>query len=220
MTTGGEDREYELSIEALRAETTHADKARVRERLVSKGVIVGAATVVAAGGAATAAGAAQAAPLAARVVTSWTTKLVTGAVLGATLLVAVPALIAHRSASPQVQPTRKTGHVPRSNEAPAPRPEAPQVTAEAKLGEVAIPEPREARVVTARGTRKQSTRLRATGLQRENALLSAAARAIRAGKRQEAERLLDRHAREFPAGFLAAEREIARTRIGELTGTR
>jgi hypothetical protein len=50
-------------------------------------------------------------------------------------------------------------------------------------------------------------------LARENALISAAVTALRAGDTAAATRLLDQHAHEFPSGFLRAERETAQRRV-------
>ena len=194
------DREYELSVQALRAEAhPQVDKARVRARLVARGVLASA-------------GAGAATATAAKATASWSAASVGKIVAGLTFLTMLTVAAVHYLAPAPAPRTRTLGHMLegplRAREAPSPA-FTVQAAEKARVPVVQRLEKPPAAVHAPRATDP------VLDLARENALISAAVSALRAGDGARASSLLDQHEREFPAGFLRAERETVRKRVGE-----
>ena len=196
-------REYELALEALRGESrTPRDKERVRERLVMRGVALGAGL-----------GAAPASAAALKASSGWAT--LTKLLACAAVATAVGVVASRpRAAQPAARLSVSNAAWDEGHEPDAPRPHFEQHPPEARVKSASPPAVKMARVSEVREpantNRKAEDR---ADLAKEIALLSAAATALRAGDIATAARLLDQHEREFPTGFLRAERETARGRV-------
>jgi hypothetical protein len=193
--TQGQDRDYELSLAALRGdEPAGVDKARLREKLVKRGVAL-TATASAATASAAPASATPASAVAARSALPLAAKLVGVALLASGVVWTWQAAREPHAAAPL--------HAP---ESAALKPREPALSFQPRARELPAAErtPR---------TPQREAALDLLDLARENALLSQAAAALKTSDLTAARSLLDQHEREFPQGFLRAEREKARRRL-------
>jgi hypothetical protein len=198
------ERDYELSVQALRAQAhPSVDKARVRERLVARGVLTSAA----------AAGAAASTTV--KAASSWSAASALKLATALTVLTVVSVGVLRETRTPSRGSLEHVLDGPLHTR-PAPEPLFVEHAAEKTTAPIA---PAQRAVVPAsRASVPKSTSIVADpqlDLARENALISAAVTALRAGEPARATSLLDQHEHEFPEGFLRAERETARKRVSE-----
>lgn len=220
-------------LDALRDDLpTPTDEARIRRRLAAAGLAV-TVTSIGQGAAAAGIGAKSTSLLASLSQGFGTLPMLgqVGLVAAATALVASgPVVLITKATLPEHRTMAAESYVPRAatKAAISPSPqlqpltqEPKSMTAEPELREEPALAPALGQRLQPSGARAPSAAADATGssLPEETRLIDSALMAIRAGKLEEAARLLEAHADQFPVGKLVRERERASLKLREATQT-